>query len=138
MNKEAVFTAHAEADQSDSWRTESRDRIEVGIPPEFDGSYEGFAPENLYALSLTNCFIATFQAIAERSGLGFDSIMADGELQVGDKDGDTVMKKMDLEIVLRGAEDDEKAELLLGKTERNCWILNSVDTEIRTSFELQS
>lgn len=130
MNRKAKFETHAETGNKESWKTDSREELEVGIPPEFDGGYEGLAPENLYALSLTNCFVATFNAISKRSNLDFEKIEADGLLEVGQKDEDTMMKTMNLEVTVQSPEDEDKAELILEKTENNCWILNSVKTEL--------
>ena len=137
MNSDAEFETHAEAGKQDSWKTTSRGELEVGIPPEFDGDHEGLAPENLYALSLTNCFVATFNAISKRSNLDFEKIEADGVLKVGEKDGETMMKKMNLEITLYSPENEDKAEVILQKTEENCWILNSVKTELNIETEIK-
>jgi organic hydroperoxide reductase OsmC/OhrA len=137
MDREAEFETHAEAGKQDSWETSSRETVETGIPPEFDGEFEGMAPENLYALSLTNCFVATFNAISKRSNFDFEKIEADGVLEVGQKDGETMMKTMNLEVTVYSPEDKDKAEIILEKTENNCWILNSVKTELNIQTSIR-
>jgi len=120
------------------WRTgtEHTDRYtEAAIPPEFSGPGGGFSPEDLYAMSLLNCFVATFKVLAKNSRLDFEEVRAKGRLTVDrGADGKPWMSHMGLNVELRtGGGDRAKGELLLKKTAANCLILNSVRTE--KSFE---
>src|SRR5690606_21420737 len=56
--------------------------ITMSIPPEFDGPGGGFSPEDLYAMALQNCFLATFKVIAEKSNLLFQRIQIQTSLSV--------------------------------------------------------
>jgi len=43
--------------------------LSCAIPQEFEGPGGALSPEDLYAQALTNCFVATFQVMAEKSRL---------------------------------------------------------------------
>jgi organic hydroperoxide reductase OsmC/OhrA len=124
---------HASAtatDDGDSWETESRGNFEVGIPPEFGGDFDGPAPENYYAVALTNCFVATFKVIAGNSDVAFERLEADGRLQLRPKDGTTVVESFHLDVDLYVTDPDKKAEILLERTQNHCFILDSVDFDV--------
>jgi len=111
--------------------------ILMAIPPEFEGPGGTYSPEDLYALSLLNCYLATFKYIAEKSKLVFNSIEGFGVLFVGK--GQTTspwMEKIELTIKLDGAIQKERALNLLEKTKGHCMILNSVKTEITFNFQV--
>ena len=125
------YSAHAEAtDDADDWTTESRDRFEIGIPPEFGGEFDGPAPENYYAVALTNCYGATFKVMAANSDLEFERMTADGTLRLRPDDGDTVVDSFDLDVELAAETVDRKTEILLERTQDHCFILQSVDFDV--------
>lgn len=131
------YTATATAtDQEDHWRTNSREEFAVGIPPEFGGDFEGPAPENYYAVALTNCFVATFKVIAANSDLAFEELAAEGTLRLRPDDGTTVVDSFELDVTLHLATEDRKAEVLLERTRNHCFILDSVDFEVRVHPEV--
>jgi organic hydroperoxide reductase OsmC/OhrA len=122
-------SATATADE-DSWQSDSRADFDVGIPPEFGGDFAGAAPENYYAVALTNCFVATFKVMAANSGLDFERIVANGTLKLRPADGTTAVHSFDLNVELHMAQSDRKGELLLERTLNHCFILDSVDFEV--------
>ncbi|RZA07741.1 MAG: OsmC family peroxiredoxin [Proteobacteria bacterium] len=121
------------------WRTgtEHTDRYtEAAIPPEFKGPGGGFSPEDLYAMALLNCYLATFKVLAQNSKLAYEEVSAKGRLTVDrDEAGKPWMSHMGINVQLRLAKDGDRAraDMLLKKTAQNCLILNSVRTE--KSFE---
>lgn len=124
---------HASAtatDDGDSWESDSRETFAVGIPPEFGGEFTGPAPENYYAVALTNCFVATFKVMAANSDLSFEEVVADGTLKLRPADGTTIVEAFDLDVELHVAEPDRKAEILLERTRNHCFILDSVDFDV--------
>lgn len=130
---------HASASASggaDEWTTESRGRFEVGIPPEFGGEFDGPAPENYYAVALTNCFVATFAVMAENSGVEFHEIEADGTLKLRPADGTTAVDGFELDVTLYAAADDRKTELLLERARDHCFILDSVAFDVDVATDL--
>ncbi|MFM1921117.1 MAG: hypothetical protein RLZZ303_2751 [Candidatus Hydrogenedentota bacterium] len=134
-----VVRAHAQPGIDTPWQTDgpAQTTLACAIPPEFDGPGGGFSPEELYALALGNCFVATFKVVAERSRMSFETLNVRAELTVDrDAEGHPWMAAIDLHILLRGADNPEKARRLLEKTGASCLILNSVKTEKRLHFDL--
>ena len=125
------YHARAEStDDGDSWTANSRGEFEVGIPPEFGGEFDGPAPENYYAVTLTNCFVATLKVIADNSDQAYEKVVASGTLKLRPKDGSTVVDSFDLEVEFHVDSPDQKTESVLKMTRKNCFILNSVDFPI--------
>jgi len=126
------------SDTSDSWTTDSREELEVGIPPEFGGDFDGPAPENYYAVALTNCYVATFKVIANNSDIDFEELTAEGTLRLRPDDGDTVVDSFDLDVALHTDEASRKTEILLERTEQHCFILDSVDFPVTVEADVVS
>jgi organic hydroperoxide reductase OsmC/OhrA len=109
--------------------------LNLSIPPEFEGPGLGYSPEDLYALALMNCFVATFKFVAEKSRLEFGRIDSEATLTV-DR-GERLapwMQKVEIKIKLFGAKQPERALALLDKTKKNCMIINSVQSEVVFHF----
>lgn len=116
-----------------------KDEITLAIPPEFDGPGNGYSPEDLYALALQNCFIATFKVFAEKSRLNYKNIEAQSILTLDrNEKGQPWMAKIHIHISLKGAEQVENARRLLEKVSNSCMILNSVQTQKTFEFEIES
>ena len=108
-----------------NWESTAVDlSITTAIPPVFGGSSAGMSPEDLYALALANCYLATFKVIAAKSKLVFESINVEVELFVDkNENNQMVMKEANLMASLIGAENPERAMRLMDKTPENCMIL---------------
>jgi len=108
------------------------------IPPEFEGPGHGFSPEDLYAMALQNCFIATFKVFAEKSKLTFTELEVNTTLTVDrDDKGRPWMSKVHLDIHLTGSTNKESIQRVLEKTSQSCMILNSVKTEKTFNFKIE-
>lgn len=125
-------------DDTDSWSTSSRTEFEVGIPPEFGGEFDGPAPENYYAVALTNCFVATFKVMADNSDVSFEELRADGTLRLRPDGNTTVVDSFELDVELHTHTADRKSEVLLERTEGNCFILSSVDFQVTVNADIVS
>jgi organic hydroperoxide reductase OsmC/OhrA len=123
-------------DDADSWPTTSRGEFEIGIPAEFGGDFDGPAPENYYAVALTNCFVATFKVMADNSDVSFEELRADGTLRLRPDGKTTVVDSFELDVELQTATADRKTEVLLERTEGNCFILGSVGFPVTVNTEL--
>lgn len=133
------YDAHAVAgNEADGWPTESRGRFEVGIPAEFGGGFDGPAPENYYAIALTNCFVATFKTMAANSGLEFEEITADGRLKLRPDDGSTAVDSFELDVDLYVEPPGARAERVLERTRDYCFILDSVDFPVAVDHTVVS
>ena len=131
------YHARAEStDESDSWATGSRGEFEVGITPEFGGEVDGPAPENYYAVTLTNCFVATLKVVADNSDQAYEKVVADGTLRLRPDDGSTVVDSFDLDVEFHVDSPTRKTESILRMTRRNCFILNSVDFPVNVEHEV--
>jgi organic hydroperoxide reductase OsmC/OhrA len=131
------YHARAEStDEGDSWATGSRGEFEVGITPEFGGEFDGPAPENYYAVTLTNCFVATLKVVADNSDQAYEKVVADGTLRLRPDDGSTVVDSFDLDVEFHVDSPTRKTESILRMTRRNCFILNSVDFPVNVEHEV--
>ncbi len=124
------------------WKTHAgafAHEIPVAIPPEFQGPGTGLSPEDLYAMALQNCFVATFKVFAEKSRLAFDLIQIDSTLFVDrNEKGQPWMARIDMKVHLKTSEPQDKARSLLERTSQSCMILNSVNTQKTFDFEIVS
>lgn len=136
------FSVNAESTSgiSSSWITKAEKfdgPLQMAIPPEFDGPGNGYSPEDLYAMALQNCFLATFKVFAEKSKLNFKNLNVNSDLFVDrDEKGRPWMAKIHLVIELSGVEQIENAKRLLEKTSQSCMILNSVNTQKTFEFHV--
>jgi organic hydroperoxide reductase OsmC/OhrA len=141
-NYPLVFTTSAEAEQgiNKNWSAKAsafESSIILDIPPEFDGNGKGFSPEDLYAMALQNCFVATFKVFAEKSRLEFQKILVHAELKVDrNEKGAPWMASITLKVKLLGAVQKENAKRILEKTSQSCMILNSVNTSKHFEFDI--
>ena len=104
--------------------------ITCAIPKEFNGPGGGYSPEELFSLSVLTCLIATFKVFAERSKLQYTDITASGKLTIDrSSQGMPELKKLDIKFTLSGVQDQAKAKLLLGESEKYCLVSNAVKTE---------
>lgn len=122
------------------WSTRAEQQtsdIMMAIPPEFSGPGGGYSPEDIYAIALANCFIATFKVFAEKSRLNFKDINVDANLAVDRNDkGHPWMASVHLSIELNGVSQKENAQRILEKTSQSCMILNSVMTAKTFDFKI--
>ena len=125
-------TAEADSGIQSNWKSESQSiRNICAIPTEFDGPGGGLSPEDLFAQSLTNCFVATFKVYAEKSKLNFVKLTVRSELIVDyDELKKPVMKSCILRVVVSGSETPERVQTIAEKAFRSGFIINSVKSEM--------
>lgn len=125
-------SASASSGISSKWTGEAQHLppISCAIPPEFMGPGEAYSPEDLFALALINCLIATFKVYAEKSGLGFQEIRGRVQLTVDRIPGETgfAMTQADVFLDILGASDAAKAKKMLDGAIKDCAISNSIKT----------
>jgi organic hydroperoxide reductase OsmC/OhrA len=115
-----------------SWDTvASGHELNCSVPAEFEGDGTNPSPEDYFLLALQNCFVATFKVFAEYSKLTFTDLSVQSELEVDrNSEGKITMKSMVLNIQISGISDEKKARLLVDKTLKTGFIIQSVKTEI--------
>ena len=125
-----------------SWVNRLKDRecddLLMNIPVEFEGPGGTYSPEDLYALSLMNCYFATFKYIAEKSKLEYDSIKGDAILNVGKGERKALwMESILISIKLIGCANKDRALMMMEKTKTQCMIINSVSTKVEFNFSVE-
>lgn len=116
--------------------------LEVASPPEFNGHEHTWTPEHLFVASLNSCYMATFIAMAEASKLDIVSFTSSavGKLEKVEGKGfrvtEIVLKPT---LVIKFDYDAERAQRILEKAETNCFISNSILTEVKleTSIDFE-
>jgi organic hydroperoxide reductase OsmC/OhrA len=93
-------------------------------PAEFGGPGDRWSPETLLAGAVADCFILTFRAIAEASGIPWVSLECDvtGTLDRVDRVTQFTHFDMTAHLVVPAPEDAARARHALEKAERNCLI----------------
>jgi len=139
VNYPVKFNSRSEAENGEkTWHLETDEGLEtaMSVPEEFGGDRENPSPEDLFSASLQTCMIATFKTIAERKGLEYEEIVSEGSVTLDrGEDSRPIMKEADINLEVSGVKDQEKAEKVTQATEKNCFIHNSVKTDVRTEFE---
>ncbi len=108
----------------------------MSVPEEFDGTDDVPSPEDLFNASIMTCVIATFKSIADRKGLKYSSISAEAEGVLGRGENTRpIIKEVEITVEVNDVEDRDKAEGVASATRKNCFIHNSVKTEVTTSFK---
>ena len=114
------------------------DDIKMIIPVEFEGPGGTYSPEDLYALSLMNCYLATFKYIAEKSKLQYETIKGNAILNVDKGDRKALwMESVHIKIHLSGCANKERALAMMEKTKSQCMIINSVQTKVDFEFSAE-
>jgi len=111
--------------------------FKCAIPPCFEGPGNGASPEDLYALSLLNCFIATFKVIAEKSRLNYEKIEGKAKLVVDqDSNGNPWMANIILDYILFSPDNRSRAERILKKVETQSMVINSVKSKVEIHWSI--
>lgn len=125
-------SAVANSGVSSQWKAEAQrlPSITCAIPPEFMGPGEGYSPEDLFAISLLNCLIATFKVYAEKSAASFQEIQGRVRLTVDRIPGESgfMMTQADVFLDVLGATDRDKVKKILDSAIKDCAISNSIKT----------
>lgn len=135
-----TVTAQATSGIQTSWTSSSVDltNLAMAIPPQFQGPGRAASPEDLYAMAILNCFLATFKVIAEKSQFPFGQVTGEAIISSGkNAQGKLFIPTVVMKIHLSGITDKDKATRLLNMAGQNCLIMNSVTTEktIEYSFD---
>ena len=110
------------------------DRLEVATPPQFPKGVAGiWSPEHLFVSSVSGCFMTTFVAIAENSGLDFEDLKVNSVGTMGKRDGKFMITEVILkpELLISEEKNKEKALRILEKAEAACLISRSIKSEIK-------
>ena len=131
----------AEPGISAPWRGKAADldEIECSIPTEFGGPGKTYSPEDLFALSIVNCIVATFKVYAEKAGLTFKSLSAKAKLKM-DRDASTgTLSLPDIHIAINisGASDVDRVRKTLDTAISHCAVSNSAKSGKNFTIEVK-
>lgn len=106
--------------------------IKTTSPPEFGGPEGTWSPETLLVASVADCFILTFRAIARASKLEWIDLDVETKGKLEKDVKLTRFTEFHIRAKLRIPDDvrEEKARLLLEKSEVNCLITNSMTSKV--------
>lgn len=128
MNFEVQASSKAGINQLWDSKADEYPPIPTAIPADFGGPGGAYSPEDLFALALINCLIATFKVYAEKSQVQYDQITAKANLTL-DKDpsgSSFIMKQVDITFDITGAQDKEKTKKTLETSMEHCAVSNSI------------
>lgn len=115
---------------------ESGTKVWASSAPQYQGSADAVNPEEMLVGALSSCHMLTFLAVAANSGYVVDAYEDDavGVLEKG-PDGRTVsITRVELRprVTFSGAKlpDEGALKVLHDKAHKNCFIANSVKTEV--------
>ena len=138
--RETQSFAYEDYNRSHEWRFENGERIRASAAPAFLGDRDRIDPEEAFVASVASCHMLTLLAIAARKRLCVDGYVdrAVGRLSPG-AGGRLWLSRVDLhpKINFAGGATPSRDVLedLHALAHRECFIANSVKTEIVVSFE---
>jgi len=127
------------ADRRGQLSTPNRPPIRIGAPPEFGGPDDAWSPEQLCVGAVNACVMATFVAIAANSKLVFRqySATATGTLEKVEGRGPVITRVVVKPRVTVGPDVDRgRVERILKMAEKNCYISNSLRSEVAVEPEI--
>lgn len=134
--------ASASSGMGSTWTSQTNHQppITMAIPPEFMGPGGGFSPEDLFAMAVLNCIIATFKVYAEKSKVAFSEIFGKAILTV-DKQPNTstiTVPHLDFSFEVKGAADSEKTRKVLDSAIKDCIVSNSIKSGKTFHIDIKS
>jgi organic hydroperoxide reductase OsmC/OhrA len=121
------------ADREGVLTAPNRPPIRIGAPPEFAGPNDAWSPEQLCVAAVNACVMATFLAIAANSKLALRrySASATGTLGKVEGRGPVITRVVVRPRVTVGPDVDRgRVERILKMAEKNCYISNSLQSEV--------
>ena len=121
-------TATSSSGMGTTWQSETPHlpSISCAIPPEFMGPGGGFSPEDLFAMAVLNCVIATFKVYVEKAKASFAEVRGKASLKVDRLPDGLSMTHIDLFLDITGASDVEKVKKLMDNAIRDCAVSRSI------------
>jgi organic hydroperoxide reductase OsmC/OhrA len=115
--------------------------IPSGAPPEFGGTTDVWSPEHLCVGAVNACVMLTFLTVAANSKVPIQAYSSDaaGTLEKVEGRGPVITRIVISPRITVGTDvDRSKVERLVRITERNCFVSNSMRSEISVQAEIVS
>lgn len=128
MKFEVEATASSGIEGQWTARADKLPPIMSAIPPEFNGPGGGYSPEDLFAIAIVNCLIATFKVYCEKSKATFQEIRSKAEVTVDKNPAESnfYMSHIEVFLTVTGASNVETVKKLLEGAIKDCAVSNSV------------
>ena len=112
--------------------------MQSGPPKEFGGSGEQWSPEDLLVAAVADCFSLSFKAIATASKFPWTSLScsATGTLDKVERSMQFTAVTIKASLTVPQDADIERAKALLEKSEKVCFITNSLKAEKTLEIEV--
>ncbi len=112
--------------------------IKVSSPPEFRGPEGNWSPENLFVASIETCLMLTFISLARSRKLEFTAYESRAEGLLEPVYGKHVVSKVTVRprITVKSEAEREKAKGIVDVMEENCFISNSVESDVTLEAEI--
>ncbi|WP_461482350.1 OsmC family protein [Porticoccus sp.] len=112
--------------------------LEVAPPLNFDGPGDTWTPEEMLLAAVANCLTLTFKAIANVAKLEWSEIHCHSEGVLDKVERSVKFTRIDshARLVIPAGGDREQAAKVLEKTERNCFVSNSLGCDKQFTFEV--
>jgi len=134
----SVDFAYKTYSRDHTWRFDNGIEVPASAAPEYLGNAQRVDPEAAFVAALSSCHMLTFLALASNKGFVVDSYedSAIGHLEKN-AGGKLAITRVELhpKIIYGGAKQPTPADLewLHDKAHRECFIANSVTTEVRVA-----
>jgi peroxiredoxin-like protein len=112
--------------------------LATNAPADFGGPGDAWSPEQLLLAAVEACFLLTFRAIAQASGIEFASLVVEGTGVVDRADGRMRFTEIVLcpRLALPAGADTTRVRRALEKAEQTCLVAASLSTPIRREPDL--
>ena len=112
--------------------------IQSAPPAEFGGPGDQWSPEDLLVGAVSDCFVLSFRAIAAMSKYEWTSLTCsvDGTLDNVDRAIQFTGFTVKASLVIPEGADADRAQRLLEKAEKTCFITNSLKAEPHLETEI--
>ena len=115
-------------------------KLNIGIatPPEFNGEEGYWSPEELLLSAVDSCVMTTFLAYAERKKVDFGTYESETEGVLERMDNQFMFSKITVKpkISVKSEEQIDKIKQLMILAEKDCFISNSVKSEIKVMSKI--
>ena len=136
MKFEVSATAGAGVENTWIAQSDQLPPIPSAIPPEFMGPGGGYSPEDLFALSVLNCLIATYKVYSAKASVSFQEIRGRAVVTVDKHPSESgfFMAHIEFFLDVSGSSDPTKGKKLLESAIKDCAVSNSIKSG--TSFHI--
>jgi len=141
MSKKYVFKTELRWSGFKRGSLSSQGKLDIGIatPPEFNGEEGYWSPEELLLSAVDSCVMTTFLAYAERKKVDFGTYESKTEGVLEKIDNQFMFSKITVKpkISIKSEEEIDSIKQLMVSAEKNCFISNSVKSEVEVMPEIK-